>query len=272
MADVHVPAAAKPAIIGSAVTAWRDASAAIGSMPNLMGVAFAILLAANAAGALITPSTDAAQAAHFSLGLQMIGFGLGVVQSFLLAPVAIAVHRFVLLGEVTSGYTLNPSDQRFLRFFGFAVLLSALWTVPSAIMSLVFRNPDWGGMATAVSGLIFFIVFIVICIVSLRSVILFPAIALDAPGAQWRNALADSKGHSWRLLFILICTAVPAILVALPVYWLLLLRPQGLTLGSGAVYVAIQAIVQLPTLAAFAAAASRLFAVFAGRLRHPPPR
>jgi hypothetical protein len=268
MTDVHVPAAAKPAIIGSAITAWRDAFAAINSMPTVMGVAFVIVLALNAVGLLLLPSPSA-EPAPLSLSLQIASFGLAIVQSFLLAPVAIAVHRFVLLGELTGGYSINPSDQRFQRFFGFAVLLSALMTIPSAMMGLFLGRSDWGALGMAIGSIVLLVLLIVACIVSLRTVILFPAIAVDAPGAQWGNALADSKGHSWRLLFILIVTAVPFAVIFGLLYWLLL-RPSGLTLFSGVVYVLLQAITQVPAIAAFAAMASRLFAAFSGRLGYPP--
>ena len=269
MTDVHVPAAAKPPIIGSAITAWRDALAAINSMPILMAVAFAFLLAANAAYALLIPSPDFEQTVGLSLGLQVLGFVLWLVESFLFAPVAIAVFRFVLLGEVTPSYALNPSDQRFLRFFGFLVFLSALWAVLWAIMTWFFSHQDWGAMATAFGGIVILVLLVVVCIVFLRTLILLPAIAVDAPGAQWGNALADSKGHSWRLLFIVVCTSIPFAVIVLLLHWLFLL-PPGLTLWSGAIYVVLLTIAQLPTLAANAVAASRLFAAFSGRLGYPP--
>jgi hypothetical protein len=268
MTDVHVPAAAKPAIIGSAITAWRDAFAAINGMPILMAVAFALLLAANAAYALFIPQSDTGQAVGLSLGLQVLGFVLWLIESFLLAPVAIAVLRFVLLGEVTPSYALNPSDQRLLRFFGFLALFSTLWAALWAIMTWFFSQ-DWSAMAMAIGGMLILALLVVICIVLLRTVILLPAIAVDAPGAQWGNAFADSNGHSWRILFIMICSLAPFAVIYLLLHWLFL-RPPGPTLWSGAAYVLTLTIIQLPMLAAFAAMASRLFAAFAGRLGHPP--
>ena len=44
----------------------------------------------------------------------------------------------------------------------------------------------------------------------------FPAIAVDAVGATWSNARNDTKGHSWRVLFVFICTLLPMTIVTMP--------------------------------------------------------
>ena len=45
-----------------------------------------------------------------------------MVNSLLLIPAAIAVHRYVLLGEITGRYQLSPTSPRFQHFFLFAVV------------------------------------------------------------------------------------------------------------------------------------------------------
>jgi hypothetical protein len=107
-----------------------------------------------------------------------------------------------------------------------------------------------------------------IVIVMLRTLILFPAIAADAPGADLSNASRDSKGHSWRILFIVIAVAVPIMVVYLPIfYWLR--SPSGSSVGGTAVLVVLEAVETVIATAAYAAVASRLFIALADRLARP---
>ncbi len=108
-----------------------------------------------------------------------------------------------------------------------------------------------------------FVLFAVIA--SLRVLILFPAIAVDAGGADWRNAMADTKGHTWRVLFTVIATGIPSLIVTMPLYFLLA-WPAAPGLVGGLVVSAVQAVVGVLTLCALAAVASRLFAAFANKL------
>ncbi len=65
----------------------------------------------------------------------------------------------------------------------------------------------------ALLGLVVLALFIAVVIVTVRRVILFPAIAVDAPGATWSNARHDTKGSSWRVAFIFVCAALPAMIL-----------------------------------------------------------
>jgi hypothetical protein len=47
-------------------------------------------------------------------------------QGFLLAPLLIAVHRYVLLGEVRRYYSFRPIG-RYLRFVGYAVIFEIMF-------------------------------------------------------------------------------------------------------------------------------------------------
>lgn len=254
-------ATGKLRIVDTVATAWRDAFEAIGRMPGVVGVTFVIMLALSAVGLLMLP----VKAEWGGISLQLMSFLLGVVQSFLLTPFAIAVHRYVLLGEIAPRYVLEASSPRFRRFFGFAVTLSAVWMLPSLLATVATAA---SALTAAMLAALSFILFVVAVVVSLRNVILFPAIAVEAPGAQWQNAMRDTKGQSWRVLVILVVTALPAVIVAMPAYWLLIGR-GGPALGSGLAYVILQAVVQIPTLCAFAAVASHLFRFLADSLARP---
>ena len=101
----------------------------------------------------------------------------------------------------------------------------------------------------------------------MRLAILFPAIAVDAPGATWENAVQDTRGHGWRIFCIL---TVPIVLLWIVVAiiavvefkmlgaltWLLLIVPI------------IDAWVVI-SLAAAVAIASRLYQALGDRVDRP---
>jgi small-conductance mechanosensitive channel len=120
-------------------------------------------------------------------------------------------------------------------------------------------------VAAFLHGLVLIVLAVVAAVISVRCMILFAAIAVDAPGADWRNAIADSKGHSWRIFLVLLCTVAPAIIVAAIVAVVL-----GFSLLTAALAfaVVIPAIVVALT-AAVAAAVSRLFAAYSSQLGRP---
>lgn len=251
-------AASDPPIFDTVLQGWRYAFAALSRMPGVLGVAMLVLLALNVATIPLLPGPQEEP----SPGTQIIGFLIGIVQGFLLTPVAIAMHRFVLLGEVAPRYALNPSEPRFMRFFTFTVVYQLLMGVPSSLMSIAGKTQTVAG---GVLAFLFFVLLIVAIIVSLRLLILFPAIAVDAPGATWRNAMADTKGHTWRVFFIVLLTSIPMLALAVPLYFLLG-WPDGPSFTGGIVLSAVQSVAGVLGLCAFAAVASRLFAALSNRL------
>ena len=258
-----IMAQTKPPIIGTAVTAWEDAFRAIGAMPLVAGTAFVIvILMALASFWIISDPYALAE----SPWLPVYSIVTGVVQGLLLAPLAIAVHRYVLLGEATSRYPLDPFSARYVRFVGFAILIKILWSLPSLIQSFMRKSPEETGVE-ALLGFVELALFIVVLVVTVRRVILFPAIAVDAPGATWSNARRDTKGSSWRVAFIFVCVAVPGTMLGGLLYWALLSGGSGN--ANQLFFSLLGAIVEIPMLCAFAAAASHIFRSRADTLARP---
>lgn len=255
----------KPPVVETAVAAWRDAFRAIEAMPVVAGIAFALVLVTTLASFAIVPNPYALVGSPW---LPVISIGSSIVQAVLLAPLAIAVHRFVLLGETTSRYPLEPGSSRYLRFVGFAILVKILWLIPSTIQGFI---PDAQGNAAAVAGLgiVVLVLFVTIIIVVVRRAILFPAIAIDAPGATWSNARLDTKGSSWRVAFIFVLTALPLVVIAGPLYWLLLAPQAQPGIGKWLLFSLIGAVVGVPALCAFAAAASHIYRARADVMTRP---
>jgi hypothetical protein len=250
-ADEHPP------IFDMALQGWRLAFAAFSRMPAVIGIGMLVVFALSVASLPLLPGPKE----ELSLAIQLLSLLLGFVQGFLLTPVAIAVHRFVLLGEIARYYSLTPSQPRFMRFFLFTVVFQLLTIVPATLMSFGKE----GGIGVLIWTLAAAALFIAAVIASLRLLILFPAIAVDARGADWRNAMADTKGHTWRVFFIVVLTSLPALVVTMPLYFTLS-WPDAPGLIAGLFLSFAQSVVGVLSLAAFAAIASRLFAIFANRL------
>jgi membrane-anchored glycerophosphoryl diester phosphodiesterase (GDPDase) len=200
----------------------------------------------------------------FSLG-DLVLFAAGVVQSFVLTPFLIAVHRFILLRQVTGQYALAPQEPRFLRFFGWSFAVTSLALIPAALLSWlgVLGSPDWLTVILifAILALCFFVTF--------RLTILFPAIAIDAHGATAANAYADSKGNVWRIFFIFLLAILPLMLLAFGLSFFGLISTSkdinSLTI-AGQIFTAI---IGVPAYALFVAVASRLFQALGDRLNKP---
>jgi hypothetical protein len=255
----------KPPVIETAVTAWGDAFRAIGAMPVVAGIAFVLVLVTSLA-------SDAIFRNRYALvdipWLFVVSFASGIVKAVLLAPLPIAVHRFVLLGESTNRYPLEPRSSRYLRFVGFAILVQILWLIPSTILSLILGAQDNPAVAAGL-GIVGLILFVTVIIIVVRRAILFPAIAIDAPGATWSKAGLDTNGSSWRVAFIFVLTALPALVISGPLYWLMPPPLVQLSTGSWLFFSPVRAIIDLPELCAFAAAASHIYRARADVMTRP---
>jgi len=257
----------KPPVIKTAAIAWRDAFRAIEVMPAVAGIAFVLYLVMSLA---ISINANP-YALVGSPWLPIISIGASIVQAVLLSPLAIAVHRFVLLGEEANRYPLEPKSGRYLRFVGFAILVKILWLIPNTIESLIPAQDNNSALATGLKFLAFVLVITVVIVV-VRRAILFPAIAIDAPGATWSKARLDTKGSSWRVAFVFILTALPILVINGLLAWLwLLLTPQAQpSAGSLLFFSVIGAVIAIAALCAFAAAASHIYRARADIMTRPP--
>lgn len=244
-------AAKKLPVIGTAARAWADAFNAIGAMPTVAGIAFAIMIVISLLSFALLPG-------GFPGSPWMPAFTalFSILQAMFLAPLAISVHRYVLLGETSNGYPLNPSSRRYVRFVGFAILVKILSVIPGSIGSLI-PNPQRTPALAAGSGVAILVAFVIVTIVVVRRAILFPAIAIDAPGASWSNARRDTKGCSWRVAFIFLCAALPAVIASMPLWYFTLRYEFSPT--NQLMFSIISAVVNIPMLCAFAAAAAHIY-------------
>jgi len=194
-------AAVRPSIAQAAVQSWRDTAAVLGALTAQAWIAFAISAVLAYLQRLVGTGEKA-----FGTGLLLAGFIIACVQAFLLTPYLIAIHRFIILGEKAAGYGLAPAAHRFQLFFLWSIALSMFYWVPAFLLGGFFTK---GTALILLVTLVFLVVSVTALIVSVRLIILFPAIAVDAPGATWVNAMADTKGSAWRIILISMLSALP---------------------------------------------------------------
>lgn len=230
--------------------AYRDVVRVFRAMPALVGIALAILIVLNLIDVLFFGGP--AQSSAFT-------FMAEIVRSFLLAPFLIAVHRYVLLDEITPRFVIAPRERRFLRFFGWSWLLSALWTVEAQILGSLPESE----LSLPVAVTFGAVTVIFVSIVTVRLTTLFPAIAVDTPGATAANAFANTKGYFWTIFTITLMALLSVVVVEV----VLLVALQELLFvdyESMAELVVITG-AELVGYPLFVAIASRVFQALAGR-------
>jgi hypothetical protein len=271
--EIQMASNTQPSTIEFALAGWRDALRAIKQMISVVGAAFLLTVIAQAAYQLLR--------GHSFVTDLAIVLVVSVAQSLVLTPLALAVHRFVLLDEVTQHYALNLADQRVRRFFGVVIAIQALcfgnviWFVVGHFMFGGRMFWGWGEPITpgvegrewvlaACFAACMITVFVTIYVM-LSVIILFPAIAIDAPGVGWRNAMFDSNLHIGRITFASWLALVPLAPLAI------IADPQKSGFSLGAFGVVLRAAYLVLIVCALAAVASRLYMAFGRRLNGVAP-
>ena len=140
-------------------------------------------------------------------GMALLSAGVSVVAAWVQAPVAVSVHRYVLLAEVQDRVAV-PATSRDRRFALWLIAVGLLAESPRLLQVVLVGHP-WLSFAVSVPLLI------TIAILSLRLALLFPAVALDEVDALSRGWHL-SRGHTWRILWTgsVVCLpiAIPTIL------------------------------------------------------------
>jgi hypothetical protein len=245
------------------IAAYRDLGRLLTAMPALMGSAFLIILAV-AAGAELVPQRV--------WDRQLIGEVLGLVQNaveaFLLTPVFMAIHRFVVLDKVTRTYTVPIDDRAFGVFVGWLFALKVLLGLPFDLLGLV----ETFSRSLQAILLVFAVSLIAAVTVALRLIILFPALAVGAPGAAASRALADSKGHVLRIFAVLCLALVPW--VAASYGGAVLLGRGAMITGSplGMLFLVMSGVLQTAILALTAVVASYVFMALAEQVKRAAPQ
>lgn len=250
-------AMSKIPILQPVVTGYADAWHAIRAMPLLAGITVVLMFVFT-----LLESAVPYRASENAAGSLLLAVIVSSVQNFLLTPVMIAVHRFIILGEIKTRYVVARPEYAFFNFYAWLCALSILLLFAMS----AFAN-DW---PTAMPLAVVLVTTVVIVAILTRLSILFPAIAVEAPGAFSANAWADSKRHTLRIFLIFLLAVLPIISAAL----LLIMPFVSLEGGEEGVLgipaLVIMAAVQMYAVVLCVAIASRLYEALADRLLGAP--
>ena len=199
------------------ITGWGDLVRVIRDMPLQCLIAVAVCGAAAVVEMMLGSGLTLSGR---DLGIRLV---VSVAEAFLLTPVLISVHRLIILGERPSGYAVAPGRPRFMRFFGWSAALLLVTWLATLVPALLVSD-------AALRFIILLVLGVASIVISVRFVLLFPALAVDAPGAHWSNAWADSRDHGLDIFLIFLGAFVPLFVLALIVLPLLQAPPGG---GAG---------------------------------------
>ena len=202
----------RPAVFRTVGRAWRSTWSALVHMPLAFLLTGAALLAVNVVLPFLESGAAVQAGGQPGLAIQQVPAVLlgAVLQSLLLAPLAIAMHRFVLLGEWTELLPLAPLG-RFLRFAGWLTAVNLAAGLPGLL-----AQSQLPGIKLA-----FFLLQITAAVVTTRFVLVFPAVAVQPDGRAARLGWHETKWQFWRIITILVITSLPVFAVTLLVVaWL----------------------------------------------------
>jgi hypothetical protein len=244
-------------ILRTVTTAYSDVGRALSTMRTLAISALFIILAIR----VVEDQVPMRVWAGAVLG-GVLSFAVDVVRNFCVTPFMMAIHRFILRGEVTRGYAPDPGQPGFMAFFGWLVALSAITALALLLQDVLTATSllPLVGIAVAV------IIIIAVGVLTLRLSILFPAIAIEARGANATNAMADTKGHAFTIFLIFLLAMLPIVAVTIGVT---LMLGRGVAVPGtpvAIIHLAVGAVIQTVTLSLGVAIASRVFQVLANRV------
>jgi hypothetical protein len=260
----------RPTFVAVFIAAYWDLNRVLRELRRPALIAFGILVGVQI-GALIAPRL----LSQSMLGRMVFRHAIELGGLVLLAPFMIAVHRYILLGERTRRYSIEPASQHFQLFAGWLVVLGLLASIPSYLVVATtpagpiyhFGRPPSPDPAQIV---MLFAVLSTVFVLLTRMIILLPAVAIDAPGATWQNAFADTRRNTWYVVLASFLPAIPLLLlfaaalffVRLTVPW----WPAALLVG----YLMLMAMYFI-LLALTAVVVSRLYQALGDRLNQPLP-
>jgi hypothetical protein len=249
-------------IVQVATQAWRDAFRFFRAMGPLVAVtaALAVLFAfvwGEALQAVDLQNLSKVQ----SLVLPILS---EAASNFILAPLIIAVYRFILLDEPTTFYRPVGRDRRSWRFFLYLMLLSLALGV-FRLVALLVSDP---AQFSALGVIVFISAFIAYSVFDARTTLLFPALAIDVVSADVKASFHDSRRHFWRITLVKLCTVAPILISTeiLSLWWRIRAGGQENTPLLLLVLAALSPILAT----AAAAAASQLYRDYAVELTPAP--
>lgn len=243
-------------VLETTAAVWRSQLAAMARLPGL----FAVLLVIMVPNAYLQEQViRIGEAEGFGLRTSLLGTAINLVYAVVSVPVLIGLHRHLILGETFGGYTASLTNNRGQRFLVSAIALMLFALVPQLIGAWTVPDPARPNLAPAILWLLLSLLLI---FVGVRVMLIFPAVAVDAPGAGWWRAYRATRWRFWHLATILALTVGPLMLAQLGVRAILASQ-----LGAPLVVIAlVSSVFSLFSVGLIVGVASRVYLAYASLL------
>ena len=197
--------------------AWASLGRAFGAMPLLFlvtlilgaGLRIAFLKVPFLREAMPAPTLEKLTAAALSIHLG-VHLGLILAWAAIVVPMAVAIHRFTLLGERKPGFPYRAGHTR--NFFA--------WTAGLLLAFFIARSFSLLLMAVSfVQALTAFVIEIGIFIIIIQLLMMFPALAIGVPASSAEARIDASfrhmQGNFWLLARTVVLTLLPLLILAI---------------------------------------------------------
>lgn len=181
------------------------ALAAFCAIPLHFLVAFALLLVID----LVTEEAQSRMGDYYvQAHKDLVRELFGIPWSAAIVPLAIAVHRFNLLGERMDVFGPLANGGRFFRYFAWSVGITAFLTIPAL---LSYAAPEaWWSMLLSLAVIIAAVIILIVIVP------LFSAIAVDDPETSFAHSAAVMRGNRLRMLCVYVLLVIVPMVLLLP--------------------------------------------------------
>jgi hypothetical protein len=214
--------------------AWRDAALSMRRMPTLFLLAFVLVLATGIAGyqeqlsappsaSSLSSVTDGSAVHGAALGHSLTSLALALLQSLVIAVLAVQVIRFTMTQNGKPGATgpeAQPTrlwDAGFRRYFLLCIALVAAYVGATIVVVIAWILMRLAGLSSGTSmAAAATLAVLALCgmsYVSARLALLFPHTAAGGRLA-WRAAWEDSRGHFWPIASTAVVAILPIVAIA----------------------------------------------------------
>lgn len=197
--------------------AWRSVFQAMARMPVLFVSAFVLFLLLQVF-ALVLVNHAVMQSLpvwSFFAGV----FVQNIVSSLLTAPLAVAVHRWVLLNDVQpGGLSWKPPYTRLFFLWALGLhLVYVIMSLPTMAFTAEMVRSGIVGKRPAPGVLLNLLPVLAVMIASIYLALVFPDVAIGEPSASWiaraKASMARVRGNFWLLVRAAILAFLPLIVI-----------------------------------------------------------
>lgn len=200
----------RPKILRTVWRAWVSTGAAMRDMPLafLTTAAASILLTLvvahlNGPSVVPSPGQEPPAEGYGAALLSLIAFlPVSFANALVLAPLAVAMHRFVVLGERRALLPLRPLS----RVVGYAAWVT-LFNTCLCLPGFLLTTP------TPARALVVGLSFAVMLVVTVRLTLLFPQIAIRRAGEPLRTLWTTTRWRFWNTATVLVLAVIPVVVL-----------------------------------------------------------